>query len=60
MSGLVSIEGTNNFQQQFAPAVGAVVSRLFGTRLAAYVTPMWVDNTDASLDVDCSRPRRHA
>ena len=49
VSGLVSIEGTNNFQQQFAPAVGAVVSRLIGTRVAAYVTPMWVDNTDASL-----------
>jgi hypothetical protein len=49
VSGLVSIEGTNNFQQQFAPAVGVVVSRLIGTRVAAYVTPMWVDNTDASL-----------
>jgi len=49
VSGLVSIEGTNNFQEQFAPAVGAVVSRLIGTRVAAYVTPMWVDNTDASL-----------
>jgi len=49
VSGLVSIEGTNNFQDQFAPAVGTVVSRRFGTRGAAYVTPMWVDNTDASL-----------
>ena len=49
VSGLVSIEGTNNFQEQFAPAVGAVVSRLIGTHAAVYVTPMWVDNTDASL-----------
>jgi hypothetical protein len=49
VSGLVSIEGTNNFQEKFAPAVGAVVSRLFGTHFAGYVTPMWVDNTDASL-----------
>src|SRR5262245_41172766 len=49
VSGLVSIEGTDNFQEQFAPAVGAVISRRFGTRIAAYVTPMWVDNTDASL-----------
>ena len=49
VSGLVSVEGTNNFRQRYAPAVGAVVSRLFGTRVAGYVTPMWVDNTAASL-----------
>jgi hypothetical protein len=49
VSGLVSIEGTNNFRQEYAPAVGAVIGRLFGTRVAGYVTPMWVDNTAASL-----------
>lgn len=49
ISGLVSIEGTDNFQQKYAPAVGVVISRLVGTRLAAYVTPMWVDNTAPSL-----------
>jgi hypothetical protein len=49
VSGLVSIEGTRNFREKYAPAAGLVVSRRFGTRLAAYVTPMWVDNTDASL-----------
>lgn len=49
VSGLVSIEGTSNFREKYAPAVGVVISRLFGTRLAGYVTPMWVDNTAASL-----------
>jgi len=49
VSGLISIEGTNNFQEKFAPAIGAVISRRLGTHVAAYVTPMWVDNTDASL-----------
>ena len=48
VSGLISVEGTNNFQDQFAPAIGVVISRIFGTRIAAYVTPMWVDNTDAT------------
>jgi hypothetical protein len=48
VSGLISIEGADNFQEQFAPAVGVVISRLVGTRIAAYVTPMWVDNTDAN------------
>lgn len=49
VSGLVSVEGTDNFRQEYAPAIGAVISRLFGTRVAGYVTPMWVDNTAASL-----------
>jgi len=50
ISGLVSVEGTDNFQEKYAPAVGAVVSRHFGTRAAAYATPMWVHNTAASLE----------
>ena len=50
MSALVSIEGTNNFQEKYAPSIGVVVSRIVGTRVAAYVTPIWTDNTAASLN----------
>ena len=50
LSALVSVEGTDNFQEKYAPAAGVVVSRRFGTRVAAYATPMWVHNTAASLD----------
>ena len=50
ISALVSIEGTDNFQERYAPAVGVVVSRRFGTRAAAYLTPVWVHNSAASLD----------
>ena len=50
LSALVSIEGTDNFQEKYAPAVGVVVSRRFGTRAAAYLTPVWVHNSAASLD----------
>jgi hypothetical protein len=49
VSPVASIEGTDNFQEKYAPAIGAVISRRLGTRAAAYVTPMWVDNTAASL-----------
>jgi len=49
VSPLVSIEGADNFQERYAPAVGAVVSRQAGTRFAGYVTPMWVHNTARSL-----------
>ena len=50
VSGLVSIEGTDNFKKKYAPAIGAVISRTIGSRVAGYVTPMWVDNTAASLE----------
>jgi hypothetical protein len=49
ISPLVSIEGADNFQEKYAPAAGVVVSRQVGTRLAGYVTPMWVHNSAPSL-----------
>lgn len=49
VSGLLSIEGTNNFQEKFAPAVGLIVSRRLGNRVAMYVSPIWVGHTNASL-----------
>jgi uncharacterized beta barrel domain-containing protein DUF5777 len=37
VSVLVSVEGTNNFRDQYSPAFGAIVSRTFGDRAALYV-----------------------
>ena len=52
VSVIVSIEGDNNFhntdggaQANYAPAIGAVLSRTINDRLALYVSPMWVHNT---------------
>jgi hypothetical protein len=52
LSAIVAIEGDNNFhntdggaQANFAPALGAVVSRTVNDRLAVYATPVWVHNT---------------
>jgi Membrane bound beta barrel domain (DUF5777) len=42
ISGLVSIEGSDNFQERFAPALGAVFSREIKDRLAVYAAPIWV------------------
>jgi Membrane bound beta barrel domain (DUF5777) len=50
ISPLFSIEGADNFQEKYAPAVGIAISRQVGTRLAGYVTPMWAHNTAASID----------
>ena len=53
ISGLVSIEGADNFQERYAPALGATVSRTFpGDRVALYAVPMWVHNTAAILNQD--------
>ena len=59
LSGIVSIEGDNNFGANsgnapinYAPAVGVVISREVGTQLALYATPYWVANT--GIDVNAT------
>jgi hypothetical protein len=52
LSALVSVEGADNFQERYSPALGLVVSRMAGDRLALYATPVWVHNTAALLNVD--------
>jgi hypothetical protein len=65
ISGILSVEGTNNFRAREivddghadhdhdvggggahrSPAIGAVVSRMVGDRLALYAVPMWVGHS---------------
>jgi hypothetical protein len=52
LSVLLSVEGGDNFQERYSPAVGAAVSRTVADRLAVYATPVWVHNTAAILNVD--------
>jgi hypothetical protein len=52
LSALASVEGADNFQERYSPALGAVVSRTIADRLAVYATPIWVHNTAASLSID--------
>jgi len=52
ISALVSVEGIDNFQEQYAPSLGAVVSRAFDDVLAVYATPIWVHNSAAALAAD--------
>jgi hypothetical protein len=52
ISGLASIEGQNNFQDRYSPALGAVVSRTVRDWLALYAAPIWVHNTAAILNID--------
>jgi Membrane bound beta barrel domain (DUF5777) len=52
LSALLSVEGADNFQERYSPAVGVVASRMAGDRLAVYATPIWVHNTAAILNID--------
>ena len=52
ISALLSVEGADNFQEHYSPAVGLAVSRLIADRLAVYATPVWVHNTAAILNID--------
>jgi len=45
LSAIVSVEGFNNFRENYAPAVGVVVSRTIANAAALYVTPIWAHNT---------------
>ena len=45
----MSVEGTNNFRDEYSPAFGAVFSTRLGDRGSVYVEPMWVGNTNRPL-----------
>jgi len=44
VSGLLSVEGGDNFSKRYAPSVGATISRQFDDRVAVYVVPLWAHN----------------
>jgi hypothetical protein len=47
LSAWVSVEGTDNLQENHSPTLGAIVSRSFSEWVAVYVEPMWVNNTNS-------------
>jgi hypothetical protein len=51
LSAIVSIEGTNNFRQEYAPAIGVSISRDVGNVVALYAVPMWVHNSAAATGI---------
>jgi hypothetical protein len=42
----VSIEGTNNFQNDYTPSIGLILSRVVGERAAFYVEPIFVHHSN--------------
>src|SRR3954468_54008 len=54
ISAIASIEGGNNFQTRYAPAVGVVVSRTLGNFVALCASPFFVHNTLPGADQNTS------
>jgi hypothetical protein len=46
ISAYASIDGTNNFRDEYSPAAGAVISRRIPRAGSVYVEPMWVANSN--------------
>jgi hypothetical protein len=50
-SAIVSVEGTNNFRGEYAPALGASISRNVANVMAVYAVPVWVHNSAAATGI---------
>ena len=46
LDGFVSVEGNNNFREEYSPTLGLVFSRHIRDRAAVYVEPLWVGNAN--------------
>src|SRR5207248_8983048 len=52
VSALLSVEGGNNFRRDYAPAIGASISRTLADSAALYVDPLWVHNSASGTGID--------
>jgi hypothetical protein len=48
VAALASVEGTDNFRDEYSPAVGLILTRLFGERGAIHLEPIWVGNANVT------------
>ena len=51
LSGIVSIEGGNNFQTRYTPAIGVILSRTLSSVAAVYIDPIWTHNSLPGSDI---------
>lgn len=52
LAAVVAVDGTNNFRDEFSPAIGIVMSRELGRHGAVYVQPLWVGNVNVFDEPD--------
>ena len=46
LDAVFTIEGRNNFQEEYSPSIGVVISRKLGGHGAIYAQPIWVGNSN--------------
>ncbi len=46
LNAYLSVDGTNNFRDDYTPALGAVISRTLAPLATVYVEPLWVHNAN--------------
>lgn len=49
LAAVATIEGLNNFREEYSPAVGLLVSRTVNERAGFYAMPTWVGNTNRGI-----------
>jgi Membrane bound beta barrel domain (DUF5777) len=53
LDAVFTIEGRNNFQEEYSPSIGAVISRKLGGHGTIYAEPLWIGNSNINPnDVD--------
>ena len=53
LDAVFTIEGRNNFQEEYSPSIGVVISRKLGGHGAIYAEPIWIGNTNINpFDVE--------
>ena len=57
IDAILTIEGRNNFQESYSPAIGAVISRKLGRHGAVYAQPIWINNTNNAAERSGRRQR---
>jgi hypothetical protein len=50
MAARFSVEGTNNFRDEYSPTLAFIVTHLVGEAAAFHVEPIWVGNTNFASD----------
>ena len=50
MNAVVTVEGLDNFRENYSTGLGIILSRKIGQHAALYAQPVWVANTNLSAE----------
>jgi hypothetical protein len=50
-SGIIAVEGSNNFRERYEPSLGFAISRVIANRVSLNAAPIWVHNSAAETGI---------